>query len=95
MGSAAVGEEQVVVSDSRRRESCRIIQLVIEANDDRDVVTLEVRQIGLRRVLRVVVDDPALRMRTGERQELARYDPVQVSVLQLQPAIRPSIHLFR
>ena len=50
---------------------------------------LEVGEVGLRRVQRVPVVDPALRMRPAERDELLGHQPVEVAILK-QKTVNPS-----
>lgn len=76
----AVDEEEIVVLEAGVHEPLGVVDLLVEAYDALDVVLAKVARVGLGRVQRVAVLDLALRVRTRERQELLRQDPVEVTV---------------
>jgi hypothetical protein len=58
-----------------------VIDFLVEPDDGGDVVKAEVGEVGLGRVQRVPVVDPALRVRPAEGHELLGDEPVEIAVL--------------
>ena len=58
-----------------------VIDFLVEPDDGVDVVKAEVGEVGLGRVQRVPVVDPALRVRPAEGHELLGDEPVEIAVL--------------
>ena len=52
------------------KQPFRVVDLFVEPDDGGDVVKAEVWEVGLRRVKRIPVIDPALRVRPAEGDKL-------------------------
>lgn len=64
-------------------ETFGIVNFLVKSDNAGDIVKAEVGEIGLWRVERVAVLNPAVRVRSAEGEELARDKPVEITVLNL------------